>query len=141
MGSRDVSDLTRAIAALDQARDAMLADAIARMRPHMRVIDSGLSPRSQPGLDDANPDWLTLREAARYVRRSTTTLRRFVRDGTIRAYCFGGGLLFSRAELAESVRGEPPPPSTGPRRSRRVPSALPAPPSRAVTDEDERPRA
>ena len=57
--------------------------------------------RIEKGLITEASPWLTIDEAAAYLRISDRTLRRAVRDGAVRAYRVGGKreLRFQREDL------------------------------------------
>lgn len=52
---------------------------------------------------DPNQRWLTVLEAARYLRVSPQLIRRSLHDGSLKAAPFGQGYLLDRADLDQFV--------------------------------------
>jgi excisionase family DNA binding protein len=87
-----------------------------------RLIDErvavALDDLQANGASTSSP-WLSLSEAARYMRVSERKVQRLVRDGRIRSTTLGRRRLFHRDDLDELVKattGEDVAPTTSPRR-------------------------
>lgn len=107
-------------------RDRLLAalspDLVAAIE---EIVDERIRERLD-GIADANgpaSPWLSLEEAARYLRVSPRTLERRIARGRVRSTCIGRRRLLRRDdldELAEAATREDVPPSTPPRRRART---------------------
>jgi excisionase family DNA binding protein len=75
------------------------------------------------------PEWLTVPEAADYLRRSRRTMERLVAAGDVRSSVVAGGRIIRREWLDEyAATREEVAPTTPPRRRARLPYALPTTP-------------
>ena len=82
-------------------RSAVLRDAVQALHDLPDIAD-----RVEAALRRAEvSSWLTSREAARYLRVDTQTVRRWRREGRITGHTVGGHYRFDTRELDGQVRG------------------------------------